>query len=151
MWPSFFKDLRRSGCIAKKELKYISYKHKKISYLAKLNLLPKIHEKLENAPERPVISNCGTPTEKVAEYLGYHLKAVIQRNCSYIKDSGGFLEKIKNLGSLPENFILVSTNVVGFYPGIPHEEGLQAFKEALKIDVINKFLLTNSLRWLKMY
>ena len=94
-----------------------------------MKLLPKIHEKLENAPERLVISNCVTPTEKVAEYLGYHLKAVMQRNCSYIKDSGGFLEKIKNFGSLPENFILVSTDVIGFYPGIPHQAGLQAFKE----------------------
>ena len=33
--------------------------------LGKLYLLPKIHNRLFNMPGRPVISNCGMPTEKV--------------------------------------------------------------------------------------
>ena len=44
---------------------YFSYECKKITNLGKLYLLPKIHKRLENVPVRPVISNCGTPTEKV--------------------------------------------------------------------------------------
>ena len=105
---------------------------KKISHLEKLYLLPKIHKRLENVRGRPVISNCGTLTEKVSEFLKYHLKPVTQKGCSYIKDSGDFLKKIKNLGSLPENSILVTANVVGFYPSTSHEVGLQALEEALK-------------------
>ena len=51
---------------------------------------------------------------------------------SYIKDSGDFLKKIKKLGSLLENVILVTADVVGLYPSIPQEVGLQALEEALE-------------------
>ena len=37
--------------------------------LGKLYFLPKIHKRLSSAPERPVICNCGTPTEKVSKLL----------------------------------------------------------------------------------
>ena len=93
----FFKDLRRSGCITEKELKYFSYKYKKITNLGMLYIHPKIHKRLENVPGRPVISNCGTPTEKVSEFLDYHLKPVMQSGQSYIKKSGDFLKKIKKI------------------------------------------------------
>ena len=55
-------------------------------------LLPKIHKHLRNVPGRPVISNCGTPTEKVSEFLDYHLKPVMQSGKSYIKDTILFKE-----------------------------------------------------------
>ena len=32
-------------------------------------VLPKIHKRLYDVPGRPVISNCGTPTEKTLELL----------------------------------------------------------------------------------
>ena len=45
-------------------------------------LLPKMHERLQDVLGRPVISNCGTPTEKMSEFLDYHLKPFMQmRNC----------------------------------------------------------------------
>ena len=94
----FFKDLRRSECITEKEIKYFRYEYKKITNLGKLYLLPKIRKRLENVPGRPVISNSGTATEKVSEFLDYHLKTVMQRGRSYIKDGGDFLKKIKNIG-----------------------------------------------------
>ena len=40
-----------------------------------------------------------------------------------------FLEKIKTIGSVPENAILVTVDVVGF---IPHQAGLKDLKEGLK-------------------
>ena len=36
-----------------------------------------------------------------------------------------------NLGSIPENAVLVTADVVGLYPSIPHEEGLKALREVL--------------------
>ena len=39
---------------------------------------------------------------------------------------------IKQIGNLPENSILVTTDVVGLYPSIPHEFGLKALEEALE-------------------
>ena len=114
-----------------KELKYFSYEFKKSCNLGKLYLLPKTHKSLENFPGRPVISNCGTPTEKVSEFLDHHLKPVMQGGKSYIKDSGHFLEKIKTLRCIPDNALLVTADVVGLYPSIPHQAGLSALKEAL--------------------
>ena len=56
----------------------------------------------------------------------------MQNGGSYIKGSGDFLMKIKNLGSLPESAILVTEDMVDLYPSILHEAGLQALEEALK-------------------
>ena len=35
--------------------------------------------RLLNVPGRPMISNCGTPTEKASEFLDYRLKPIMQR------------------------------------------------------------------------
>ena len=64
-----FRNLKTKGSITEKELKYFPIEFKKATNLGKLYLLPKIHKCLENVPGRPVISNCGTPTEKVSEFL----------------------------------------------------------------------------------
>ena len=72
-----------------------------------------------SAPGRPVISNCRVPTEKASEFLDYHLKPVMQRSWSYIKDSGDFIEKIKRISNIPDDAILVTADVVGLHPSIP--------------------------------
>ena len=41
------------------------------------------------------------------------------------------MKKIRDLGDIPENSILCSIDVVGLYPNIPHEEGLQAMRKLL--------------------
>ena len=49
----------------------------------------------------------------------------------YIKDSGDYISKTKNLSTIPENAILVTADVVRLYPSIPPEAGLTALREAL--------------------
>ena len=117
--------------ITEKELKYFSYEFKKSCNLGKLYLLPKIHKSIKNVPGRPVISKCGAPTEKVPEFLDHHLQRVIQGGKPCIKDSEHFLEKIKTLRCIPDNALLVTADVVGLYPSIPHQADLIALKEAL--------------------
>ena len=51
---------------------------------------------------------------------------------SYMKDTGDFLEKRKNLGNIPSNTILVTANFVGLYPSISHNAGLRALYEKLE-------------------
>ena len=82
-------------------------------------------------PGRPVISNCGTPTEKISEFLDTQLKPIMQKSWYYIKDSGHFIRKIKNLTDIPEGAILVTADVVSLYPSILHQAGLKALKKAL--------------------
>ena len=126
-----FKDLRRGGYLTGKQLDYYSYKYKKTCNLGKLYLLPKIHKRLYNVPGRPVISNCGTPTEKASEFLDSQLKPIMQKSWSYIKDSGDFIDKIKGIKNIPENALQVTADVVGLYPSIPHNAGLEALKTVL--------------------
>ena len=54
------------------------------------------------------------------------------RKCwSLIKDSQDFINKLHKLGKIPDNAILVTADVVGLYPSIPHNVGLRALKELL--------------------
>ena len=48
-------------------------------------LLPKIHKR--GCPGRPVISGCGTFTERISEFVDYHIKPLVPRIPSYIKDT----------------------------------------------------------------
>ena len=60
-----FKGLCNKKLITEKELKYFSFNFKNACCSGKVYLLPKIHKRLFEVPGRPVISNCGTPTESV--------------------------------------------------------------------------------------
>ena len=102
--------------ISEKELKYFTYNFKKATNLRKLYFLPKINKRLSAFLGRPVISDCGTTTEKVSEYLDYILKLIMQDRWSNIKDSGDFLKEIKNIGKIPERARLVTADVFGLYP-----------------------------------
>ena len=64
-----FRNLKSKGGITEKQLKYFTIDFKKATKLGKLYLLPKIHKCLFEVPGRPVISNFGSPMEKVSEFL----------------------------------------------------------------------------------
>ena len=104
-----------------------------------------------------VISNCG---KKVSEFLDHHLKPIMQEGWSYIKDTEDFLKKIQNMGKIPQDSILVTADVVGLYPSIPHNAGLRGLKDALdcrqnkKVPtdmLINMFSLITTLSLGKKY
>ena len=42
-----------------------------------------------------------------------------------------FLKKLKNIGKMPERAILVTADLVGLYPSIPHEAGLEPLRKRL--------------------
>ena len=126
-----FKRFCSHKLISEKELKYFTYNFKKATNLGKLCFQPKIHRRLSAVLGRPVISSCVTPTKKVVEYLDYILKPIMQESWCYIKDSGDFLEKIKNIGKIPEGAILVTADVIGLYPSISYGAGLEALQKIL--------------------
>ena len=101
------------------------------SKLGRFYLLPKIHKGLDNVKGRPVISNCGTLTEHISEYLDHHLNPLVSQGTSYIKDTNHFLARLSKLDKIPEGALLCTVDVVGLYPSIPHGEGLEAIKQAL--------------------
>ena len=48
----------------------------------------------------------------------------MKEGMSYIKDSNDFIYKIRDLKDIPNDALLVTADVVGLYPSIPHEAGL---------------------------
>ena len=132
------KYFKKQQYISYKEIKYVTHEYKKTCNLGKLYLLLKIHKRLCDVPGRPVISNCGTPTEKVSEYLNYRLKPILQNRLSYIRDSQDFLEKIETIGSVPDNVIFATADVVGLYLNIPYQAGLKALQETLEKKDLKK-------------
>ena len=63
-----FESLKQRQLITEKEFKYFRFEFKKTCNLGKLYLLSKIHKRLSNVPGRPVISNCGAPTENYTNF-----------------------------------------------------------------------------------
>ena len=45
---------------------------------------------------------------------------------SYVKDTSDLLRKIKELEKVPDGAILVTADVAGLYPSIPHDDGVDA-------------------------
>ena len=90
-------------------------------------MLPKIHKRLENVPGRPVISNCGTATERISEFLDFHIQSLVGVP-SIVKNSTHFLQRLEDLSHIPSTAILCTMDVVGLYPHIQHSEGLEALR-----------------------
>ena len=78
------------------------------------------------------MSNCGTATERLSEFVDFHLQPIIKILPHVVKDNSDFLCKLEQLGVIPDNAILCSMDVVGLYHHIPHEEGLRGLKEVLE-------------------
>ena len=64
--------------------------------------MPKLHKRLYDVAVYPVISNYGTPTEKMSEYLDYYVKPIMGSAKSYIKETSDFLKRLKELGGVPQ-------------------------------------------------
>ena len=90
-------------------------------------ILPKTHKQGNSG--RPIISSNGHPTERISEFVDYHLKPLVQTLPSYIKDTTHFLLQLQNLGPLPETAILLG--VSSLYTNMPHKEGEEACRHFL--------------------
>ena len=83
-------------------------------------ILPKIHK--QGNPGRPTVSSNSHPTERISQFVDYHLKPLVQTTQSFIKDTTHFLNKLEQLGQLPQNALLVTLDVSSLYTNIPHNE-----------------------------
>ena len=89
--------------------------------LGKFNLLPKINKRRSNVPGRLVISSNGTATENISSFLDFHLTTINPTIPHILEDTRDFLSRLNQLCDIPDNTLLVTFNVVGLYPHIPHE------------------------------
>ena len=121
------KKAHVDGSISDRTLEYLLVNS--TARAGRFYLLPKLHKK--GCPGRPVISGCNTPTQKISEFVDHHLKPLVASIPSFVKDTNDFLHKLKDIGTLPQDAILVTIDVVGLYPHIPHNEGLDAIRNVL--------------------
>ena len=97
---------------------------------ARFYILPKIHK--EGAPGRPIVSSCGSTTEKISQFIDYYLHPLVTRIPSYIKDTTDFLLKLKSVGRVLPGSLLLTLHVRPLYTNIPHEEGIEACRSLLE-------------------
>ena len=88
---------------------YIDEKTKK--YLVQTNvkpgrfyILPYIHK--TGNPGRPIVSSNSHLTERMSQFVDYHINPLVPTLESHIKDTTDILNKPSNLGNLPSNAIL---------------------------------------------
>ena len=92
-------------------------------------MLPKIHK--QNNPGRPIVSQTNSPTERISQFVDSIIKPLAVSTKSYIKDTNDFINKLRNLGNIPEDTVLVTIDVCALYTNIPHKDGLKATKKVL--------------------
>ena len=59
------------------------------------------------------------------------MKSIVPQIPSYVKDTNDFLAKRNDMERFPDGAILVTIDLVGLYPNIPHDEGLEALRRTL--------------------
>ena len=100
-------------------------------------LLPKIHKPPSQwtvpfvvPTGRPIVSDCGSETYNIAEFIDYYINPLSHTHPSYIKDTYTFVNKLKNL-TVPENTFLFSVDVESLYTNIDTTLGIEAVRKAL--------------------
>ena len=98
-------------------------------------ILPKVHR------YRVTLDDLFSPvthlTERISQFLDFHLKSLVQTTQSFIKHTTHFLNKLEQLGQLPDNAFLVTLNVSSRYTNIPHNEGIDTRRHFLDTRIRN--------------
>nr|XP_029604681.1 uncharacterized protein LOC115190770 isoform X1 [Salmo trutta] len=97
-------------------------------------LLPKIHKPPETwtIPSevpcgRPIVSDCGSESYRIAEYLDYFINPLSRKHQSFIKDTYEFVTKLKEI-SVPQETVFFSIDIDSLYTNIDTNLGLRAIK-----------------------
>ena len=124
--------LLRSGFISKRQASYLAGEVRPRP--RRFYLLPKVHkprDKWSNPfmpPGRPIVSDSGSESHRVAEFIDFYLNPLSMKHFSYIRDTYDFLEKVKGLRVPPEAF-LFSLDVESLYTNIETPLGLRAVRD----------------------
>ena len=134
---SVLDTLQRKGYISRKQLDYL--KPPTAPRNRQLYLLPKIHkdpdkwpQKQTMPPGRPIISDCGSESYKVSEYIDEFLCPLAINHPAYVKDTTDFIDKITKL-TIPAGAMLFTMDVEGLYTNIDNKSGLAAVERVFSL------------------
>ena len=125
-------SMTQNKTITKKQRSYLlgdNTPRKRVFYL-----LPKIHKAPDTwpipflmPPGRPIVSDCGSESYQIAEFLDYYLNPLSTLHDSYLKDTYDFINKVKSMTILKSSLIF-SMDVESLYTNIDTQMGLKAVK-----------------------
>lgn len=151
--PAFYKELEKPLYPQTKgevkqileslhKQKYINAKQKQYLMgpteprIRKFYILPKIHKPKEKwtipgeiPPGRPIVSDCSSDTYGTAELLEFYLTPLAQKHWAYVKDTGDFINKIRDL-PIPQEALFLTIDINNLYTTIPIPEGIEAVRKA---------------------
>lgn len=106
--------------------------------LRRFYLLPKIHKPVSTWPEpnimphgRPVVSDCNSESNRIAQYITQFLKPISNKHPAYLKDTYDFVHKIRDK-QIPKTAILVTGDVTSLYTNMNIDRMLQVTKSAFQ-------------------
>ena len=122
-------QMKNCKLITEKNFDYLDIKDPKAG---RFYLLPKIHKK--QVPGRPICSSIGHPTCNISKFVDAHIKDYVLNTKSYVRDTQHFISRLKTVGTLPQNALLVTLDVSSLYTNIPNREGILAVATHLRRD-----------------
>ena len=106
-------------------------------------LLPKIHKPRAKWPQanrmpegRPIVSDCGSESYRVSQYIDSFIRPISVKHPSYIKDTYDFIAKVRNQ-RVPANAFLVTGDVCALYTNMRIDRTLDATRQALSKHPVN--------------
>ena len=130
-------DLKTKHTISDKQYAYLKPPENPRPH--RFYMLPKIHKSKETwtIPDkmpkgRPIVSDCNSESEHVAEYIDEFIKHEATLHPAYLKNTEDFIDKIRSIEELPDDFILITMDVESMYTNIDHEKGLEAIRERMQ-------------------
>lgn len=130
---SILERISDKGLISKRQLDYLSPSIPK--YPRSFYLLPKVHKPRSKWPNqrmpegRPIVSDCGSETDHISEFIDFFLNPLATNHPSYLKDTYDFLDKIRDK-EVPQNSFIVTGDVTGLYTNMNIDRSINVVREA---------------------
>jgi hypothetical protein len=127
-------DMHNANYITDKQLVYLSSKDD--ARVRKFYLLPKIHKDKAKWPQpgkmpdgRPIVSDTGSESYAVSQYIDYYLKPISKLHPSYLRDTYDFVSKVRGR-TLPKQAFLVTGDVTSLYTNMNIDRILETVRRA---------------------
>ena len=106
-------------------------------------LLPKIHKKVETWPQpnkmpagRPIVSDVGSETYRISEYIDSFINPLATRHATYIKNTYDFISKITDF-NLDQEYVLVTGDITSLYTNMLIDRTVDCVRKAFADNPAN--------------
>ena len=118
----------QSGCITKRDHRFLFRKHHKTPVLY---LLPKVHKNITPCPGRPIVSGNESLLEPLSQYVDHHIQPFVKNLPAYIRDSSDFLLKLDQITLDLSDMILATLDIESLYTKIPQQAAIDTIRHTL--------------------